>query len=168
MRATRPRGSDMRIGRKDAGEGPKDRPSADNAGGSPPIGSESAPAFDWSKVRGSGKQKGEKRKKEKLESPKADDAAPKIPKWVPNLTRNEQYIAGGVAVLVLAILYFAFLRGDPGLAPVLTTSQQQQMEQQAKKEMIDTYEAMEKKYGPENSEVQQQREMMRQLGVTPK
>jgi pyruvate/2-oxoglutarate dehydrogenase complex dihydrolipoamide acyltransferase (E2) component len=169
----------MRIGRHDADEQSKDPKPTDST----PADAEGLPeneelakkyaggkAFDWSRVRGFGKagrkaRAEEKRRKaaESSEEPVAVDAASPLPKVRVPLTRNEMYIAGGVGVFILGLIYFAFLRGDPGLGESLSVSEKQQFERQAQKEMTDRIANLEKTLGTDHPEVQQEREMMRQL-----
>jgi len=161
----------MPIGRNDASDGPKERPTGDDAPGRPPIDPSGAPpTFDWSKVRGGKESKAKKRKKKELEEEQAPDsgALPKLSRWAPNLTRNEQYLAGGVVVLLIGILYFAFFRAEPGLRNSLSASEAKQFEEKAQKEMIDSFDTLYKTYGPDHPEVKQQREMLRQMGLKPK
>jgi len=162
----------MKIGRKDDNEGSGIRPPAADSGGSerPPSAS-----FDWSKVKGAAAPSGnapassestapfKKEKPAKKSSSKDDDE-----KFAWPLSRNETYAASAIAVLFLGIIYFVFLRGDPTQkAATITTLQLQQMGQDAAKEMKDSLAEMEKKYGPNHPEVQQQREMMKQLKIAP-
>jgi hypothetical protein len=122
--------------------------------------------FDWSKVRGRGAgPKREKQRKEESKSstPEENKAVAVIRK----LDKREMAIAATTAVLVLGIIYFTFLRGDPGLSPVLSNSELQRMGEESKKEMIDSYRELEKTFGADHPEARQQRELLRQMKIEP-
>lgn len=123
--------------------------------------------FDWSKVRGKGMgAKREKQRKEEIESssPEENKAVAAIRK----LDKREMAIAATTALLVIVIIYFAFLRSDPGLSPVLSDSELKRMGEESKKEMIDYYRSLEKSFGADHPEVRQQREMLKQMNIEPK
>ena len=123
--------------------------------------------FDWSKVRGKGAgSKRASRRKEESESPSPEEN--KAVAAIRRLDKREMAIGATAAILVLAIIYFAFLRGDPGLNPTLSNSGLLRMGEESKKEMIDSYRALEKSFGPDHPEVRQQREMLRQMKIEPK
>jgi len=159
----------MKIGRKDDNEPSGMRPPAtgaeNDAGGERPP----SASFDWSKVKGAGAPSASDAAPVKKErAPKKSASKDDDKKFVWPLNRNENYLAGGITVLFLAIIYFAFLRGDPTQsAATITTLQLQQMGQEAAKEMKDNLARMEKEFGPNHPEVQQQREMMKQLKIAP-
>jgi len=174
----------MRIGRRDSGKKPEEQPPADPTKSAADRAKDAeelqkleekyagAKSFDWSKVKGPGKgkiakQREEVKKKEKEEQAAAAAEDKPLAQLKKQLTK-EQKIGAAVFFPLLFVAFYFLLRGDPGLGEGLTASQQQQMEQQSKKEMIDAYKALEKEYGADHPEVKQQREMMRQMKVDPK
>jgi hypothetical protein len=123
-------------------------------------------AFDWSKVRGGGMApKRETPRKE--ESKSASTEVNKAVAVIRTLDKRDIAIAATTVLLLIGIIYFAFLRGDPGLSPVLSNSELQRMGEESKKEMIDSYRALEKTFGADHPEARQQRELLRQMKIEP-
>ena len=162
----------MKIGRKDDNDRSGSRPpAADEGGGERPP----SASFDWSKVKGAGAPPGSgasassspapiKKERRSKKTAEGNDER----KFVWPLSPKETYAAAGIAVLFLGIIYFVFLRGDPSQsASSITTLELQQMSQSAAKEMTDNLAKIEKEFGKDNPEAQQQREMLKQLKIAP-